>query len=116
MFSSFESRPSLQRWIVAASLLALTIHAYVSAFFRATKQLRDFDIHREFGRRFVTGEYLYALGFCHPYMPMAAMFWSPLALVPRGIGFMARYAIAVGCLWATFLLIHRMHSADHATS
>jgi hypothetical protein len=79
----------------------------INAFFRAVIY-RDFDVHREFGRRFLTGEYLYSAGICHPYMPTAAMYFSPLALVDRGTGFMIRYAIAVACLWFTFRLLQRM--------
>jgi alpha-1,2-mannosyltransferase len=107
MWSWSDSRPWAQRVFVSGALAALAVHALINAFFRAMKY-RDFDVHREFGRRFLTGEYLYGSGICHPYMPTAAMYFSPLALVDRGTGFMLRYAVAVACLWFTFRLLYRM--------
>jgi hypothetical protein len=71
-------------------------------------RFRDFDVHREVGRRFLTGEYLYAGGLCHPYMPIAALYFAPLALFDRGIGFALRYTTAVACLCLTLFLLYRM--------
>jgi hypothetical protein len=70
--------------------------------------LRDFDVHRYIGQRFLSGEYLYGGGLCYPYMPSAAMYFSPLALLDRGTGLALRYAAAIACLWLTLFLLYRM--------
>jgi hypothetical protein len=82
-------------------------YGYVITFLRVFR-FRDFDVHREVGRRFLTGEYLYANGLCHPYMPIAALYFAPLALFDRGIGFALRYITAVACLCLTLFLLYRM--------
>jgi hypothetical protein len=69
---------------------------------------RDFDVHREVGRRFLAGEYLYAGGLCHPYMPIAALYFAPLALLDRGLSLALRYTTAVACLCLTLFLLYRM--------
>ncbi|HEX5551081.1 MAG TPA: glycosyltransferase family 87 protein [Nitrospira sp.] len=88
-------------------LLAALIHGFILAFHRSFG-FRDFDLHREVGRRFLSGEYLYANDFCYAYMPIAAMYLSPLALMGRDAGLMVRYVLAVGCLVATVVLFYRM--------
>jgi alpha-1,2-mannosyltransferase len=88
-------------------LLAAITHSYMLAFHRSVV-FRDFDIHREVGRRFLSGEYLYANDFCYAYMPIAAMYFSPFALMGRSAGLMVRYLLAVGCLLVTIVLFYRM--------
>ncbi len=75
----------------------------------------DFDVAREFGRRFLHGEYLYAHGLQFVYLPSTAMYFSPLALVPAAISFTAWFGIAILCLWLTLQMWHRMLSSRHAT-
>ena len=82
-------------WIAGAA--ALAVHAAVIALRRA-KGPGDFDVSREFGRRFLAGEDLYGGGLHYPYLPSAAMLFSPLALLPPWLGFALRYAVALGCL------------------
>jgi len=96
---------------VAACLTAAAIHGWIIAFYRSF-HLRDFDVHREVGRRFFSGEYLYGGGLCYPYMPAAAMYFSPLALIDRNTGLALRYAVAVICLLITFALLFRMARAQ----
>lgn len=54
--------------------------------------------------------------FCYAYMPIAAMYFSPLALLERNVGLMFRYGLAVGCLVATVCLFHRMVALPGAQS
>jgi hypothetical protein len=65
-------------------------------------------MHREFGRRFLAGLYLYDGGYCYPYMPVAAMYFSPLALFDRSTAIGLRYAAAIGSLWLTFRWLSQM--------
>jgi alpha-1,2-mannosyltransferase len=75
----------------------LTIHL-AFALHRRTLHSGDFDVSREFGRRFVAGERLYEHGLHFPYPPAAAMLFAPLALLPPAAGFLARYAAACAAL------------------
>ncbi len=74
----------------------------------------DFDISREFGRRFLTGEYLYKNGLHFVYLPSAAMYFSPLAMLPSWIAFLAWFSIAIVCVWLTLRMWHRMVSQEDA--
>lgn len=91
------------RLLLAAAALLVGLHAAVIATRRDRPS--DFDVSREFGRRFLAGEPLYAGGLHYPYMPAAALFFSPLALVPAGLGLALRYAVALGALAATLALL-----------
>ena len=102
-----QSRPWVQRLILTAAFATVIIHGSVTAFVRH-QPFRDFDVQREVGRRFLTGEYLYAQDFCYPYMPIAAMYFSPLALFERETGLALRYTVAAACLWWTLSLLYRM--------
>jgi alpha-1,2-mannosyltransferase len=101
------SRLSLLPSLASVCLLAALVHGYILAFHRSFV-FRDFDIHREVGRRFLSGDYLYANDVCYAYMPIAAMYFSPFALMQRSAGLMVRYMLAVGCLVATIVLFYRM--------
>jgi GT2 family glycosyltransferase len=72
----------------------------------------DFDVAREFGRRFFAGEDIYRGGLEYPYMPVAAMFFAPMAMLPAGVAFLLRYAIAVACVIGTLALLFRMAAED----
>jgi alpha-1,2-mannosyltransferase len=100
-------RISLKSVLAGSWFLVALVHGYLLAFHRAFV-FRDFDIHREVGRRFLSGEYLYADDFCYAYVPMAAMYFSPLALIGRSAGLALRYLLAWACLVATIVLFHRM--------
>ena len=76
----------------------------------------DFDVSREFGRRFVAGEELYTGGLHFPYMPAAAMFVAPLAMTNPTAAFLVRYAIALAALWLALSLLNRMVSRDLPTA
>jgi len=74
----------------------------------------DLDVAREFGRRFIARDDLYRNGLQYPYMPMAAMFFAPLAMVPASVAFVVRYAIAIASLVTTLILIRRMAAPEFA--
>ena len=100
--------PAWLRWaLLSVGAAVVVVQLVVIAHRRATHG-GDFDISREFGRRFLAGEPLYAGGLHYPYMPSAAMFFSPLALVGPSLGIALRYAAALGCLWLTLGWLHAM--------
>lgn len=107
MLTWFRSRTPMQRVFIAACFVVVVVQWVVIAHRRAT-HIGDFDVSREFGRRFLMHEDLYAGGLHYPYMPTAAMYFSPLALLDPNVGLALRYAVAVGCLWLTLRLLHTM--------
>lgn len=107
MLASVRSRQWAQRLLLIVGFVAAIVHGYVLAALRVP-YFRDFDVHREVGRRFLAGEYLYAGGLCHPYMPSAALYFAPLALFDRGIGLALRYTAALICLCLTLFFLYRM--------
>jgi hypothetical protein len=75
---------------------------------RRMQHLGDFDMSREFGRRLLADEHLYAGGLNYRYLPIAALSYAPLALLPPGIGIVLRYGAALGCTWLTLSTLHSM--------
>src|SRR5260370_4633175 len=82
--------------MLAVASLGLLDHLTVSVV-RVGHKIGDYDINREFGRRFLAGEPLYQGGQCFNYMPISALYWSPLALVPPRAGMALRYLTALAC-------------------
>lgn len=76
----------------------------------------DFDIARKFGQRFLDGDFLYAHGLNFVYLPSAAMYFSPLAILPTGLAFVAWFGFAILCLWLTLRMWHHMVSQHSATA
>jgi len=107
---------SAHKWwrvaLVGAGLAAVAVHSLVIGHRRAAHP-GDFDISREFGRRFLAGDDLYAGGLHYPYLPSAAMYFSPLALLPPGVGLALRYAVALACVGLTFSLLARLLAEHH---
>ena len=101
------SRFSLAGLLTVGLVLAAAVHAYLVAFHRSFF-FRDIDIHREIGRRFLSGEYLYANDYCYAYLPTAGLYFAPLTLLGRNESLVLRYIVAVGCLAVTAFLFHRM--------
>jgi hypothetical protein len=88
------------RWrliILAVCALALLVHFTVTVG-RVGRKSGDYDVNREFGRRFLQHEHLYEGGLCFNYMPASALYWAPLALVPPRVGMGLRYLTALICL------------------
>jgi len=99
--------------LAAIAAIAVAVQGIVIVNRRLT-HAGDFDISREFGRRFLAGEPLYAGGLHYPYMPTAALYFAPLALLPPGVGLLLRYVVALGCLGLTMRFLHAMVCRDQA--
>jgi len=76
-------------FLVVLVAVMLAIHLGVTLQ-RRTHHAGDFDISREFGRRFLAGEDLYAGGLHYPYLPAAGLWFAPLALASATTAFVAR--------------------------
>jgi hypothetical protein len=100
-----------QKIILALASLGLLAHLVVSVVHVGHK-IGDYDINREFGRRFLAGEPLYQGGQCFNYMPISALYWAPLALVPPRAGMALRYLTALACLFITIRILDRMVSGE----
>src|SRR5215213_6198797 len=107
MLRRYLSHPVWHRLLLGMTLLVMLVHATIVLYVRAP-HLRDFDLHRLIGTWFLNHEHLYGCGVCYPYMPTGAMYFSLLALLSRPAGFTLRYLAAIGCLWLTCALFHRM--------
>jgi len=92
--------------LLAVGVLVLGLHLGITLH-RRTRHAGDFDVSREFGRRFLAGEHLYAGGLHYPYLPVAGAWFAPLALAPSEIAFVARYLVSVGALVVTMGLLAR---------
>lgn len=103
----WRSRTPLEIACIAGGAVLVAVQWVVIARRRAL-HIGDFDVAREFGRRFLAHEYLYGGGQDYPYMPAAAMYASPFALVDAEVGLALRYAVAVLCLLLTLRLLHEM--------
>jgi uncharacterized membrane protein len=75
---------------------------------RVGTKIGDYDVNREFGRRFLAHSDLYEGGQCFNYLPISALYWAPLALVPPRVGMALRYLTALACLGLTFRLLRLM--------
>lgn len=95
------------RLVKVGLVIAAVVHGYIISFGRSF-HFRDIDIHREIGRRFLSGEYLYANDYCYMYLPTTGIYFAPLLALERNASLALRYAIAVGCLVITIMLFHRM--------
>jgi len=95
------------RLVKVGLVIAAVVHGYIISFGRSF-HFRDIDIHREIGRRFLSGEYLYANDYCYMYLPTTGIYFAPLLLLERNTSLALRYAVAVGCLVITIILFHRM--------
>lgn len=95
------------RLVKVGLVIAAAVHGYIISFGRSF-HFRDIDIHREIGRRFLSGEYLYANDYCYMYLPTTGIYFAPLLVLERNPSLALRYAVAVGCLVVTIMLFHRM--------
>ena len=101
------SRFSPASLLTVGFVIAAAVHGYIVSFQRSFR-FRDIDIHREIGRRFLSGEYLYANDYCYAYVPTAGLYFAPLTLMGRNESLALRYLVAIGCLAVTVFLFHRM--------
>src|ERR1044072_4263688 len=98
--SEFVSSTLFARLVKVGLVIAAVVHGYIISFGRSF-HFRDIDIHREIGRRFLTGEYLYANDYCYMYLPTTGIYFAPLLILERNPSLALRYAVAVGCLVIT---------------
>lgn len=105
--SSFLRSALFARLVKVGLVMAAVAHGYIISFGRAF-HFRDIDIHREIGRRFLSGEYLYANDYCYMYLPTTGIYFAPLLVLDRNPSLALRYAVAVACLVMTIMLFHRM--------
>ncbi len=96
--------------IACAVIIAIDLTAIAM---RRARYSGDFDISMEFGRRFVAGEHLYRGGLHFPYLPAAAMFFAPFAMLPKPLAFALFYCMAIACLWLTMRMLAAMASDVH---
>ncbi len=105
--SEFVRSPLFARLAKVGLLIAAVLHGYIISFGRSF-HFRDIDIHREIGRRFISGEYLYANDYCYMYLPTTGIYFAPLLLLERNASLALRYVVAVGFLVITIMLFHHM--------
>jgi alpha-1,2-mannosyltransferase len=99
MVSWFRSLFGWQRVVVIGFALVLVVHL-TAIMHRRGHQTGDFDVVRDFGRGFLERLPLCG-GGCFNYMPIAAMYFSPLAMASAPIAFLGRYLVALLCLALT---------------
>lgn len=105
--NAFVRSALFARLVKVGLVIAAMVHGYIISFGRSF-HFRDIDIHREIGRRFLSGEYLYANDYCYMYLPTTGIYFAPLLIFDRNPSLALRYAIAIGCLVITIVLFHRM--------
>lgn len=105
--NSFLRSALFARLMKVGLIMAALVHGYIISFGRAF-HFRDIDIHREIGRRFLSGEYLYANDYCYMYLPTTGMYFASLLVWDRNPSLALRYAVAVVCLTMTVMAFHRM--------
>jgi alpha-1,2-mannosyltransferase len=105
--NSFVRSTLVVRVVQVGLVVAAVVHGYIISFGRSF-HFRDIDIHREIGRRFLSGEYLYANDYCYMYLPTTGIYFAPLLALDRNPSLALRYAVAVVCLVVTIILFHRM--------
>jgi alpha-1,2-mannosyltransferase len=105
--NAFVRSALFARLVRVGLVIAALVHGYIISFGRSF-HFRDIDIHREIGRRFLSGEYLYANDYCYMYLPTTGIYFAPWLVLGRNPSLALRYAVAVGCLVVTVMLFHRM--------
>ena len=102
---------SCSHWrLTVIALLAVLIAGPLLVFAeRRGSHSVDFDMHRTFGQRFLLKTPpLYDDYLCFNYMPVSAMYYSPMALLPKEAAFAARFLVALICLGFIFTWLWRL--------
>ena len=105
--TEFVQSTLFERLAKLSLIIAALVHGYIISFGRSF-HFRDIDIHREIGRRFLSGEYLYANDYCYMYLPTTGIYFAPLLAIERNPSLALRYAVAIVCLVGTIMVFHRM--------
>ncbi len=93
----YWSRPRAERWIMLFCVFFVPIELTAKAISHSAAY-GDFNVHRDFGMRFLDGSPLYRGGHCFNYMPISAMYYAPLATVPPALASLGRTSLAMICL------------------
>ena len=111
MLRHLRSPHRVEKTLAWAGVLTLVVHgAFI--IHRRLQRPGDFDIAREFGRRFAAHEYLYRNNLHFPYLPAAAMVFAPLSFVPASVAFALQYTLALVAFWYTLAFLFKMRVAD----
>lgn len=102
-----------RKTLVVLALAALLAGHLSLVLNRRTRHESDFDVNRRFGARLLAGEPLYDDGLCFNYMPISALYWAPLAMVPPWLGITLRYVAAMACLGFVLHALTRMIRHEH---
>jgi alpha-1,2-mannosyltransferase len=111
MSDRFRLSAKWQIVILIACGIGILIHFWITVS-RVGSKIGDYDVNREFGRRFLVHEELYEGGQCFNYMPVSALYWAPLALVSPRVGMAGRCLTAIICLGLTFRMLFSMAFPD----
>src|SRR5262249_15164091 len=114
MSDRFRLSAKWQIAILIACGIGVLVHLWITVS-RVGSKIGDYDVNREFGRRFLAREELYEGGQCFNYMPVGAFYWAPLALVSPRVGMACRYLTAIACLALTFRMLSSMAFPDWKT-
>jgi alpha-1,2-mannosyltransferase len=110
--AAFSKREFLwRRLVIAAAILVVSASAY-----RAISKPwdGDFKLHWEFGRRFLSGEFLYASGHDIPYPPFWGMAHAPAALLPMGAAKAILFPFGIVALAALLWILRRLAASAFA--
>ena len=107
MLRHLRSADRVERTLAWGGVVTLLVHGGF-IIYRRVQRPGDFDVAREFGRRFVEHEYLYRNNLHFPYLPAAAMVFAPLSLVPAWVAFALQYSLALVAFWYTLAFLFRM--------
>jgi hypothetical protein len=101
---------NLSRWkksVLAIGVLVAVAQMAVIAE-RRTRQFNDLDVQREFGRRLLAREPIYEGDLCFNYMPVSALYYAPMAIVPSPVASVLRSLVALVCLGFTLHWMAKM--------
>ena len=94
----------LRHAVVAVAIVALAV-IWVRLAVRPSTDLLN---HREFGRRFVEGAFLYAGGLDYPYLPTWAAVHAPLSFIPAGAVSAVVFPVGVAALALIVWILRRV--------
>ncbi len=97
----FRSLTRFERIFLVACCVLAPAEVIFKAVCHATAY-GDFNVHRDFGARFLAGTPLYDGDLCFNYMPISALYYAPLAVFPPFLASILRTTAALACLFFTF--------------
>ena len=100
-----QREPLLRRIAIAIAIVAL-LGCAARAIIKSDDG--DFKLHRETGRRFLSGEFLYTGGHDFPYPPFFGMTFAATALLPLPVAKAVFYPAGVGALFCLLWTMRRL--------